>query len=85
MYLRKWYRPRTENVKMELETGQKHGREQEITHSSEPSSALKANSSSVGEENPFCYVVREFISAFMRAHTLSGGTTPSAFYAICKT
>jgi hypothetical protein len=70
---------------MKLEMGKKHGREQEITNSRELSSALKANSSSAGEEIPFCYVARGFISAFTRAHTLSGGITPSALYAICKT
>jgi len=39
MYLRNWYRPRTENVIMKLEMGQKHGREQEITNSRDLSSA----------------------------------------------
>jgi len=39
MYLRNWYRPRTENVIMKLEMRQKHGRAQEISNSRELSSA----------------------------------------------
>jgi hypothetical protein len=72
-------------VIMKLKTGQKHGREQEITNAKELNSVLKANSSSAGEENPSCYLARGFISAFTTAHTLSGKITPSALYVICKT
>jgi hypothetical protein len=39
MHLRNWSRPRTENVIMKQEMGKKHGREQEITNSTELSSA----------------------------------------------